>query len=140
MFMGKKLPDCYCQKIKENLQYKGFNAKLHFESKRLIHCTLHMSKGTSDFRTIDNFKIANNKWFDQKQSTCSPFNYNTTKLFLESAPHPLKDHRLFLDDFMLMDKVSTIPMSRLKVSSAHEGFKEKMTMTICQRMRGRFKK
>ena len=31
-FMGKKLPDCHFQKIKETLQSKGFNAKLHSES------------------------------------------------------------------------------------------------------------
>ena len=45
--------------------------------------------GTSNFLTINYFKSANNKWFNQKQSTWSPFNDKPTKLLLEASPHPL---------------------------------------------------
>ena len=62
--------------------------------------------GTSNFWTINYFKSTNNNWFNQKQSTWSPFNDKPTEILLEAAPHPLIDcpRSLFLEDFMLMDK------------------------------------
>ena len=66
--------------------------------------------GTSNFWTINYFKSANNNWFNQKQSTWSQFNDKPTNILLEVAPHPMTDrHRIFfLEDFMIMDKGSTI--------------------------------
>ena len=66
--------------------------------------------GTSNFLTINYFKSANNNWFNQKQSTWSPFNDNPTRILLEAAHNTLTDHHchLFLEYFMIMNKGSTI--------------------------------
>ena len=84
---------------------------LNFDQKKAIDSmyTTYVD-GTSNFRTINYFKIANNNWFNQKKSTWSAFNGKPNKLLLESAPYPLTDRhrRFFLEYFMLMDKGSTI--------------------------------
>ena len=65
---------------------------------------------TFNFQTTNYYRYVNDNWLNQKKSIWFPFNDNSTKVFLEAAPHTITNkHRcLFLEDFMLMDTGSTI--------------------------------
>ena len=107
--MGKKSPDLYFQKPKKLYSLRASMIK-PIRNQAIDSMYTTDVDGTSNFLTINYFKSANNKWFNQKQSTWSPFNDKPTKLMLEAAHNPLTDHhrRLFLEYFMIMNKGSTI--------------------------------